>query len=239
MIRTLAVMVLVLSGCPERFSAERGRALFGDPDLAGVPSNETTCSTCHATSASDPRLLPGAGLAGVISRESYWGGEVTDLRAAINVCLFQFMRATSRTRLSSTDPDGLDLLAYLESLGEGNTAPLAFSLPSTLETDVAAGDVDSGASLYERGCRSCHGDASTGTGRPSAQAPVIPTDTVAEHMEATEEVFIAKLRHGSFYGIGGNMPPFSTEVLSDQDVRDLVSFLLSEAGLPETSVSTP
>jgi len=38
-------------------------------------------------------------------------------------------------------------------------------------------------------------------------------------------VFTEKIRHGLFLGYGGVMPPFSREVLSDQDVSDLLEAL--------------
>ena len=33
-----------------------------------------------------------------------------------------------------------------------------------------------------------------------------------------------KTRHGSFQGYAGVMPPFATEVLSDDEMRDLTAF---------------
>jgi thiosulfate dehydrogenase len=38
-------------------------------------------------------------------------------------------------------------------------------------------------------------------------------------------VFVEKTRHGGFLGYGGTMPPFSLNVLSDEDLADLLTFL--------------
>jgi hypothetical protein len=39
---------------------------------------------------------------------------------------------------------------------------------------------------------------------------------------------IEKVRHGSFLGYAGRMPPFATELVSDRDLRDLLVYM----GLP-------
>jgi thiosulfate dehydrogenase len=38
-------------------------------------------------------------------------------------------------------------------------------------------------------------------------------------------VFIEKVRHGGFLGYGGDMPPYSLEVLPDATVSDLLEAL--------------
>jgi thiosulfate dehydrogenase len=38
-------------------------------------------------------------------------------------------------------------------------------------------------------------------------------------------IFIEKIRHGRFLGYGGEMPPFSSELLSDADVADVLEYL--------------
>ena len=38
-------------------------------------------------------------------------------------------------------------------------------------------------------------------------------------------VVIEKVRHGQFFGVGGSMPPYSQEALSDADLGALLAFL--------------
>ena len=38
-------------------------------------------------------------------------------------------------------------------------------------------------------------------------------------------VVIEKVRHGQFFGVGGNMPLYSLEALSDEDLGALLAFL--------------
>ena len=44
---------------------------------------------------------------------------------------------------------------------------------------------------------------------------------VKEGGKMMRTVVVEKIRHGSFLGYAGTMPPFSVEALSDADVRDL------------------
>ena len=42
--------------------------------------------------------------------------------------------------------------------------------------------------------------------------------------EATR-LIIEKVRHGQFFGVGGNMPLFSTEALKDEDLGAILTYL--------------
>ena len=86
-----------------------------------------------------------------------------------------------------------------------------------------------GADVYEAACQGCHGEAHTGKGRPSQLAPLLP-EVAQEYGElfpgvAPGLVFIEKVRHGRFFGVGGNMPPYSREALSDKDLGALLAYL--------------
>jgi thiosulfate dehydrogenase len=217
--------VLLLAGCTERFDVERGEALFSDPGISPAATNEIACDTCHTTGPeTEDRLLAGGTLQNVLGRPTFWGGSLVDPREAINVCLRSFMRHPEATPLEPEDPDGLDLLAYLETLGTAPSEPVPFTLPRSLPSSLPAGDPARGAALYQAGCRSCHGAGFTGDGGIQA-APVIPTDTRMEHGDATPDIIVARIRRGGFYGIGGDMPPFSLERISDEDISDILAFL--------------
>jgi thiosulfate dehydrogenase len=69
----------------------------------------------------------------------------------------------------------------------------------------------------------------SGVGRLSDRVSVLPEDTLTEHAQYSPSVqrliFIEKIRHGRFLGYGGEMPPFSSELLSDADVADVLEYL--------------
>ena len=78
-------------------------------------------------------------------------------------------------------------------------------------------------------CLACHGGKDTGQGRNSPLASILP-NVAAEYPAlfpgvAPGLVFIEKVRHGQFFQVGGNMPFFSKEALSDDDLGALLTYL--------------
>src|SRR5690606_13866495 len=96
--------------------------------------------------------------------------------------------------------------------------------------DVPRGDAARGAEVYERACRGCHGEAFTGGDGSILRTPVpLPgvTETYPAEFPGVDPslVVIEKVRHGRFFGIGGEMPLFSAEAMSDEDLGALLSYL--------------
>jgi thiosulfate dehydrogenase len=229
--RAVLGSILLLAGAcggtPADSSVSRGAALFRSTAIASSSLTLFTCATCHDTTATPSTLLKtGAPLAGVTMRPTFWGGQENDLLRSINDCLIYFMDASAP--LAASDPEADALYAYLLSLGPGDSSPVPFTVVTSI-SDVPRGDADNGAGVYTRACRVCHGSMHDGMGRLDARVPVLPEDTLAAHasysLSGQRQVFIEKVRHGGFLGYGGDMPPFSLEVLSDSDLSDLLEAL--------------
>lgn len=201
----------------------RGRELFGATTASRNVLNPFSCASCHVT-AGDPGHHTGGTLAGVARRPSYWGGKEADLLTAVNLCIGTFM----------LDPRGIDrdeerardLFAFLGSL-EGPATAVPFTVVGDVK-DVPRGDVARGVSLYASACRSCHGAMHTALGA-LPRVPSLPEDTLKGHpgytpLELRLQV-VEKVRHGPYFGYGGSMPPFSSEVLSDQALGDVLEAL--------------
>jgi thiosulfate dehydrogenase len=214
-------------------AVDHGKALFHDPGIAATSFNSYSCATCHEAQPGESELnLPGAPMAGVLGRPSYWNGQERELLGAINHCLYYFMLRDQP--LTKDDEEARALYAYLESLSPGGvdtpTDPAPFTVPVEIE-DVPEGDATKGAAAYEASCALCHGDAHSGEGRLVDRAPTLPEDTVAEHPAPTYSdadrrlVFIEKVRHGAFLGYSGQMPPLSLETLSDEDLGHILAYL--------------
>ncbi|XXX72689.1 c-type cytochrome [Sorangium sp. So ce134] len=212
-------------------AVEHGAALFRDPSIAETRFNRYSCSTCHEAIAGEAgdAMLPGAPLAGAVDRPHYWGGKEVDLLGAINHCLYFFM--TKDLPWTAGDPAAQAMYAYLESLpSDGDAAEAVPFTPVYALSDPSPGDPAKGAVVHDRACASCHGRAGSGEGRLVERAPALPDQTLEEHplSEYTERerrlVFVEKVRHGGFIGYGGQMPPFSLEVLSEEEFGDLLSF---------------
>jgi len=224
-------LAFLLAACAEppsvetRTAAERGAALFRDPRISPNTFNPFSCATCHAAGpVPESQKLPGGSLAGVGKRTSFWAGQETSLLASVNVCMRSFLSAANG--LSPAEEPAVSLYAYLASL-EGDGAPVPFTVVQSI-TDVPPGNASQGAVVWDQACRICHGDPHTAKGQLAGLDIVIPEATIAEHVPKGDDVrliVIEKVRHGSFLGYSGRMPPFSREVLSDPELSDLLSFL--------------
>ncbi|MCS6797265.1 MAG: c-type cytochrome [Myxococcota bacterium] len=221
----LGVLIAIV-GCVERTAVERGRAAFADPRVSGSPTNDVACADCHAPGPVPAgRVLAGGSLEGVLGRPHWWGGAVRDPLEAVNACLFYFMRTPYSRLLTPQTPVGLDLLAFLETLGVEPSPPVPFTVVRRPSLALPPGDPAAGAALWNAACASCHGELRTRRGARNRNAPVVPDATIAEHGEYALERVVYKVRHGGFFGLGGDMPPYSLEVLSDEQLADLVAYL--------------
>ena len=226
-----AIAGALSTGCaddPEtvtRTAEQRGEALFRDPRVSPNSFNPFACATCHAAGPVPAgQRLPGGSLAGVTRRTSFWGGQERDLRSSIDVCLSAFQ--SDAVGLDPQEDRAIALYAYLASLpGDGTSVP--FTIVPTI-VDLPNGDPTRGAAVWDAACRSCHGDPHTARGQLAGLSIVVPEDTIAEHVPKGDDVrliVIEKVRHGSFLGYSGRMPPFSLETLSDAELADVLSYL--------------
>ena len=204
----------------------RGRAVFASPAFSNSRFNDYACATCHTTEAATQPPPIAVSLNGVVARASWWGGGVTRLYDAVDFCWVNFMRG--HPALDPTNTDARALFEYLASLGGDAPQPTA---PLTIVETIAPvgrGDAGRGAITFARSCAPCHGDAHTGRGRINDDAAIVPEDSSA-FADANgfdpDLVVIEKVRHGPFFGVGGTMPFFTREVLSDEALADLLAYL--------------
>jgi thiosulfate dehydrogenase len=208
-------------------AADYGEELFADPTFSDSEVNAFSCATCHDTAAEPTSYTPriAYSLHGAASRRAYWGGNASSLLDAVSFCYVYFMRGPP---LSRDDVRGRALYEYLVGLSSGGETP---ALPLTVVENIAPlprGERARGAKVYDAACRVCHGDPHTGRGRISDRASIIPEASIgfARTLRvAPELVVIEKVRHGQFFGVGGNMPPYAREVLSDEDLGALLTYL--------------
>jgi len=207
----------------------RGQALFESKELSPSTSNLFTCSTCHDPTPGQTRIRKtGAALAGATLRATFWDGQEDDLLRAIDDCRSEFMLANAPLEANAADAEAL--FAYLVSLEPGDANAQPFSVVREV-ADVPRGDAMHGYVVYAQACEQCHGSMHDGDGRLGDIVPVLPEDTLAVHAPPAYSprtqrlVFIEKTRHGVFLNYGGEMPPFSLEVLPDTDLADVLEAL--------------
>jgi thiosulfate dehydrogenase len=221
-----------VAGCG-RSAREYGEALFQDRALSDAQSNPFRCGTCHDTSNA-PLLRPGYTMYDAAARPSWWGGTVSTLRDASNECLVEFMRGRA---LAEDDDKGRALYVYLASLAPDASAP---ARPLTIVQNIVnlpSGDAGRGGDVWREVCHVCHGDPHTGKGRLADIVSIVPDESISNHgtdpTTGARPVVIEKVRHGKFFGVGGNMAPFSVEALADDQLGDLLAFL-EGFGLPKS-----
>jgi thiosulfate dehydrogenase len=223
------LMAAWLGACGDREvpATEFGRERFVDPKVSTSRFNQFSCATCHAVDPAAPavvpgRLDPGYNLAGAPTRGGWWGGGSTTLLDAINVCIKEFMGGGPLARDSEA---ARQLDAYLESV-PGPMMPAEFSfVRSATALSELKGDATRGADGYQKACYRCHGEVHTWKGHSSNTAVVLPESTINTFKELAREVTVEKIRHGRFINIGGVMPFYTREAMSDQTVADILTFM--------------
>ena len=208
---------------PHGSAVDHGRALFADPKASPSQSNTFACATCHRGEQATTSIQPGAPLGGVTARRSFWGGQRLDLLESVNDCRTFFMDA--RAPWTRDDEDARAMYAYLSQLPPTSTEPARFTVVSP--SALPPGDAKRGAIAYDLACKTCHGTAHDGAGRLATFIPSLPDEVVREHSSLAPAdlrlVFIGKARMGAFRG-GGSMPPFSREVLVDEDLAGILAY---------------
>jgi thiosulfate dehydrogenase len=237
--RTLAPLLLAVTlwaGCGPRPvpAAELGERHFRERTLSTSPYNVFSCSTCHDVGEAVPvlnaqarhegRINPGYDLYGVTTRPSWWGGYETRLLDAINACVTGFMGGAA---LTAEEPKARALYEYLAEHGPAEPTP---ALPLTVVktvTDLASlsGDANRGRDVYDRACRVCHGAPRTGAERLGSRISKLPDDTLEAFPDNARAVVVEKVRHGRFFNIGGSMPLYSAEAISDEEIADVLAYL--------------
>lgn len=223
----LVLAAVTASGCAPVSGREAGEAVFHDPRVSRSAFNAVACATCHDDGDAPPgTIFSGLPLTDVVFRSSWWGGQAATLKDAVDHCLVRFLRETP---LEAADPRGRALYEYLLSIS--SPTPQAGRPLTIVEnvTTLGRGDPRRGEDVWNRACATCHGAAFTGEGRISDLASVVPGDSVDFATTSgfpLELVIIEKVRHGSFFAVGGSMPPYALEVLGDDQLRDLIGYLV-------------
>jgi len=210
-------------------AVEFGTQIFSDPRLAENPENAYACATCHAAAeAPDPaRIYPGHTLYDSAFRASWWGGFESEYLRAVNFCYQSFMRAPAA--LEPDDPKARALYEYLASISPTRPAPARPLTFTRYVTSIAAGDPARGEEVYAGACASCHGALGTAKGKLADDIPRLPDaiDAAARRFPSVAPgmLVVEKVRHGQFWGVGGTSPPFSLEVMSNEDLGALLGYL--------------
>ena len=188
--------------------------------------NEFACSTCHALEepAPDGIRRPGHAIGDAANRPSYKNGQLGDLRDAVNSCRVEWMAATP---FDEDDARWLALLEYLtEQAGDAPAEALSYEIVQP-PTDLDGGDPEAGRELFNRSCIVCHGEDARGTGR----GPAIRGEFVTAERAAVRIRTSGSRQSEVYEGLtGGRMPFWAADRVSDEELLDLVAFVLEADG---------
>lgn len=230
-LRLGAAVLLLAAGCGDEAitPAAAGRSAFSSRALSTSPLNAFACSTCHTVDAAAPAVVPGRfdsgyNLAGAAARDGWWGNGETRLLDAINVCLETFMGGRP---LTPEEPTARQLVALLTTdVDAGRTKTLPFTVVRAVTgLEEQRGDATHGKVVYDAGCYRCHGAPHTGAGALTKRASLVPEDTLKVFPKQARAAVVEKVRHGRFFNLGGVMPLYSVEALSDRELVDLLAYL--------------
>jgi thiosulfate dehydrogenase len=224
------IVLALLAGCGQEEvpAADFGKDLFSSPKVSTSRFNVFSCATCHVVDPAAALVVPGRNdsgynLAGAPSRGSWWGGGETSLLDAMNVCITQFMGGRPLTK---SEDAARQLDAYLEA----NTPAAGMAAPFTVvrmvgSLDNIKGDAARGHDAYQSACARCHGEIHSGKGHNTAIASIIPDATNATFPGMGRAVTVEKVRHGRFFNVGGLMPFYTAEAMSDETLGDILAYL--------------
>lgn len=211
--------------------AEEGRKLYANASLGKI---KVSCIACHATKR-DNRLRQGHTLAGVTKRPTTWWGQFKGAALARNaygatLCANLFMEKSGG--LTAAEIEALNAyLASLETAPGAITRTLTIQLPAKpplkkdqfIDSKVAKpfvkailqipGDPATGEKLFARACANCHN---------------LGTDKIGpalKEVAAEIDYVVTSIRFGS-----SAMAFYATDVLSDQQIADIVAYIQSKLG---------
>ncbi|MCY3722868.1 cytochrome c [Candidatus Poribacteria bacterium] len=226
--------------------AQLGRELFHDPTFKGTlkPGNRSgyatglSCANCHADfdeiANPDGLIRAGHSVVGVPHRGEAKGGMIkgADFARAAGGGGFCYEHFLQRVPHDKVNPTAIPaeyaeaLMAYFEVISGDNKGP-EFEI-AMLDADAKkaagekigamSGDSSKGWELFGRACIVCHPAANKAGVGPQLVRSRAPRD-----IDKTMVRWATKIRGG-----GSLMPFYAADILSDQEIADILAFLRQE-----------
>ena len=196
--------------------AARGKLIFDQtPKLATqYVGNKLACSDCHLSSGTADGSAPLIGVAGLFPMFSQRAGRVITLKERINEC---FVRSENGKPLPPGSPEMLAMVAYIESLSQGQQRGKPYAKRGLVKMPELTGDAVRGKSVYvQTGCAACHG--SKGAGMPPVFPPVWGPDSYNDGAGMSKPAKMAAW-------VYRNMPQNKPGSLTPQQAYDVSAYI--------------
>ena len=242
----LIVGFILLTQAQMSDKVQLGRELFHDPTFKGTikPGNKSgnatglSCANCHAdfddTANPDGLIRAGHSIVGVPHRGEAKGGMITGANFARaagggGFCYEHFLQRIPGDKVNPTAipaEHAEALMAYFEAISGDNKGPQfeiamlddAGKKAAGEKIGAMSGDSSNGWGLFGRACVTCHpGPSKAGIG------PQLVRSRAPRDIDATMVRWATKIRGG-----GSLMPFYAPDILSDQDIADILAFLRQE-----------
>lgn len=235
----LIALLVLLTQAQMSDKAQLGRELFHDPTFKGTitPKKATglTCASCHAdfddTAKPDGLIRAGHSIIGVPQRGSAKGGSIAgdDFARAAGGGGFCYEHFLQRVAGDKVNPTAIPaehaeaLMAYFSAVSGDNKGPqfkiamLDEDAKTAASEKIAAmsGNSENGWKLFGRACAVCH---------PTPSKAGIGTQLVRSR--PPRDIDGAIVRYAKKIRGGGSLMPFyAPDILSDQDIADILAFL--------------
>ncbi|WP_053982136.1 DM13 domain-containing protein [Marinagarivorans algicola] len=246
LITTVVITSFTLSGCSasstpsttsssssqpvEPSLSDTGRAIYEKP-LGG---SRFACADCHALDENADQLddkgfrRAGHPIGDALRRPHFKNTQLTAFVDAANSCLDEWM-GTTITWNNNTE-EYLALAAYLTAndTGTGDAPALSFTLKPT-GVPSEQGSVAAGAAAFNKTCAVCHGKDGVWDNNPLGIDIRYITDSAADAAAVARKVRRSGSSDSPVYQdlVGGIMPFWSAERLTDQELADITAFLAS------------
>jgi len=213
------------AGCSDSgtTAAPSGETLYLERHADG---NTFACASCHALEEPAPDAIrrPGHPIGDAANRPSFKNGQLDALLDAVNSCRVEWMGAAA---FSEDDARWLALFEYLsEAAGDSAAPPLSYEIVSP-PSELGGGDEMAGQALFNASCIVCHGADAVGTERaPVLVGSLLDAETIGRRVR-TSGVEDSPIYEGL---TGGRMPFWAQDRLSDDELVDLVAFVLANDG---------
>ena len=242
----LVVGFILLTQAQMSDKAQLGRELFHDPTFKGTikPGNKQgyatglSCANCHAdfddSANPDGLIRAGHSVVGVPHRGEAKGGMIKGANFARaagggGFCYEHFLQRVPHDKVNPTAipaEHAEALMAYFEVISGDNKGP-EFEI-AMLDDDAKkaagekigamSGDSNKGWELFGRACIVCHPAANKAGIGPQLVRSRAPRD-----IDKTMVRWATKIRGGGYL-----MPFYAPDILSDQDIADILAFLRQE-----------
>lgn len=247
-IRVILCSVLFITGCEKRIAekqmssenideealsrkARKGLEIFRSKQFGAVP---IACADCHAdfddtAKPDENRIRPGHSILGAQKRTIGWNGEFSGgmmkrTAAGAAKCASLYQKRAEEIGKALSEAEAEALMAYFEAISTGKEAAQlewkAVTYPDDPNVNSDAfndaidnilalkGDAKKGESFFDKTCGLCHPHGDEGIGASLKKS------------KKNEKGIARLVRAGK-----ENMPFFSTDKLTDQNVADIIRYV--------------